>query len=131
MMTYLIARLIALGIPKRFAAPLLGLLALIAVAGALWTAIALHDRHVIAASDAQHEAKLAPVIAKAGDNAATQRSADTIAITRHEQEIRNDIHATPDQAPAPSSLVLGCDRLYRQGKNLARIPACAGLASSH
>jgi hypothetical protein len=125
----LVGRGIAQGTAERVAKPLLYLIALIALAGLLWGAVAIHDRRVVNANDAQQEAKLTPVIAKAGDNAAAQRATDTIAISKTEEETHRAIHSVPDAAPAAPSVRLGCQRLRNAGKDITRIPACSGLAS--
>ena len=127
----IIAWVVRKGVSPRLAMPLVAFVAFLALVAALWGAVAYHDRKVIRASDQQHEAKLAPVIAKAGDNAAAQRSTDTIAISKIEQEAHDAIHSVPDAAPAAPSVRLGCQRLLNAGKDIARVPACAGLASRH
>lgn len=130
-MPFLIARIIALGVPARFAKPLLGLIAFLALAGLVWAAIAHHDRGVIKAHDAQTNAAVIAKVTPANDRAADQRATDAIDNARQTQEAHDVIHQAPDTAPAPSSLRLGCLRLQRQGKSLASIPACAGLAGGH
>jgi hypothetical protein len=127
----LVAFLIAKGVPERFAKPLLYAAALLALAGLLWGAVALHDRHVIATHDQTANVKVIAKVAPANDHAADQRSTDAITNARQAQETHDVIHAAPDQAPAPSSLALGCLRLQRQGKSLAGIPACARFAGGH
>jgi hypothetical protein len=124
MIAFLIGRILALGVPKRLAAPLLGLFALLALAGLLWAGIAYHDRGVIKASDAQHEAKLAPVIAKAGDNAADQRATDTITNTKTEQGAHDAVAKAPESAPSPAAVRLACFRLRRSGQDVSKNPAC-------
>jgi hypothetical protein len=123
-MTFLIDLILRLGVPERLAKPLLGLIALIALAGLLWGAVTIHDRRVITASDAQHEAKLAPVIAKAGDNAAAQRSTDTIATSKTEQGAHDAIAQAPETAPSPAAVQLACDRLRRARADVSAYPAC-------
>jgi hypothetical protein len=134
-MTFLIPEIVAWlvrkGIPARWVKPLLGLIALLALAGALWAAIAYHDHNVVTNHDATANAKVIEKTAPANDRASNQRATDTITNARQEQEMHDAIHATPDTAPAPSSLVLGCERLRRQGKSLAGIPACARYSGSH
>jgi hypothetical protein len=109
---------------EKVAKPLLGLIALIALAGLLWGAVAMHDRHVIVKHDAQQEAKLAPVIAKAGDNAAAQRSTDTIATSKTEQGAHNAVAKAPETAPSPAAVQLACDRLRRARADVSAYPAC-------
>jgi hypothetical protein len=124
MIAFLIGRILALGVPKRLAAPLLGLFALLALAGLLWAGIAYHDRGVIKANETQHEAKLAPVIAKAGDNAADQRSADAITNAKTEQGDHDAVAKAPESAPSPAAVALACNRLRRAHKDVSKNPAC-------
>jgi hypothetical protein len=127
----LVGRGIAQGTAERVAKPLLYLIALIALAGMLWGAVAIHDRRVVANHDATANAEVITKTTPANDRAADQRAADTIALNTQAQETRNAVHAAPDQAPAPTSLALGCERLRRQGKSLASVPACSRFAGGH
>lgn len=109
--------LLAKGVPARFVKPLLGLVALIALSGILWAAIAYHDRNVIRARDAKVEQQAA----KATDQAASERATDTITLNQSEQVTHDAIQAQPDQPIAPTSLALACQRLHRAGRSS---PAC-------
>lgn len=130
-MTFLMGLILRSGVSARFAKPLLALLAFLALAGLTWAAIAHHDWGAIKAHDATANAAVIAKTTPANDRAANQRATDTIALNTQAQETRDAIHATPDSAPGPSSVMLGCNRLRRQGKNLASVPACARLASGH
>ena len=101
-------------------------LILIAAVGGLWAAVK-HD--VISSHDAKAELKTEQKIAPATNNAATARANDTILITQNETEAHNAIHSVPDAAPAAPSVRLGCERLRRSGKDVSRLPACAGYSS--
>lgn len=127
----IIAWLVRKGVSPRLAMPLVAIVAFIALAAALWGAVALHDRRVIKASDQQHEAKLAPVIAKAGDNAAAQRSTDAIAISKTEQEAHAAIAKAPETAPSPAAIALGCARLRRARKDASGLPPACRPPSGH
>jgi hypothetical protein len=127
----LVGRGVAQGTAEKVAKPLLGLIALIALAGLLWGAVTIHDRHVITNHDASANGAIIAKTTPANDRAADQRANDTITLNAQAQETRDAIHAAPDQAPAPTSLALGCERLRRQGKSLASVPACARFAGGH
>jgi hypothetical protein len=68
-----------------------------------------------------HQAKVERRAAPATDKAATERARDTIATTRHEQELHDVIAAEPDQPIAPTSRALACKRLHDAGRDP---PAC-------
>jgi hypothetical protein len=111
----IIARIIALGVSPRFAKPLLGLLAFLALAGLAWGAVAYHDRNVIV----KHDAKIEQRAVKATDQAATERANDTITLANSAKETHNAIQAQPDQPIAPTSHALSCERLHRLGRSPA------------
>lgn len=104
--------LLAKGIPERFIKPLLGLVGLIAVALVLWAAISYHDHNVIKANNAKIEQKAA----KANDQAASERATDAVVLNKTETETHNVIQAQPDQAIAPTSHALSCQRLRQLGR---------------
>jgi hypothetical protein len=89
----------------------------LAVLGVLGTAKCAYDRSVVA----KHEAKIERRAAPATDQAASERSAETIAIAKNDQERHNVIAAQPDQPIAPTSRALACKRLHDAGRNP---PAC-------
>ena len=130
-MMAIIPWLVAKGVPERFVKPLLLAVGALLIALAVVGIVKLHDRRVIDKHDATANAKVIAKTTPANDHAADQRSTDTITNARQAQETHDVIHAAPDQAPAPSSLALGCLRLQRQGKSLAGIPACARFAGGH
>jgi hypothetical protein len=119
----IIASLIAKGVPARFAKPLLAFVALLALAGLIWAAIAIHDRNVVKTHDATVNAKVIAKTTPANARAADQRSIDTIALAQHEKEAHDAIHSVPDAAPAAPTVRLGCQRLRRQGTPDAKLPA--------
>jgi hypothetical protein len=87
------------------------------ILGALWGGKCAYDRSVIA----HHEATIARKAAKATDQAATERAADTIANAKHQQELHDAIHSVPDAPPAGPSHALACKRLHDLGRDP---PAC-------
>jgi ABC-type nickel/cobalt efflux system permease component RcnA len=84
---------------------------------AMWGGKRAYDRSVIA----HHEATIARKAAKATDQAATERAADTIANAKHQQELHDAIHSVPDAPPAGPSHALACKRLHDLGRDP---PAC-------
>jgi hypothetical protein len=97
-MTWIIARIIALGVPERLVKPLLALLAFIALAGLLWALLARHDHQVIATHDAKQEVQAVRVDRKADEQASIQRQADTTRINQEQTQLEKV------QANAPTDL---------------------------
>lgn len=79
---------------------------------AIFAAVKLHDRRVVA----DHQAKLEQRAAPATDEAATERANDAIENEKAHQETTNAIQAQPDQPIAPTSRALSCERLRRAGR---------------
>jgi hypothetical protein len=86
-----------------------GLLLLIVIA------FKIHDHNVVKAHEAAVQNRAAP----ATDKAATERANDTIANSKHEEELHNAVHSVPDAAPAAPSHALACKRLSNAGKHPA------------
>jgi hypothetical protein len=89
----------------------------LALAGMVGTALALIRKDAVD----DHQVKVERRAAPATDKAADERSADTIAISKSEQEAHDVIQAQPDQPIAPTSRALACKRLRDVGRNP---PAC-------
>lgn len=124
MIASIVLWLIRKGVHARFIKPLLIAVAFLAVIAILGVGKCSYDRSIIADDVARQNAKIAPVIIKAGDKAATDRSTDTTAIAKTEQEARNAIAKAPETPPSPAALALACDRLRRAGKDTSHHPAC-------
>ncbi len=93
----LIALLVRLGIAPRFAKPVLVIVGLIALLGAVWGAKALYDRSVIREHDAARQVKIAKADRKADEVAAVQRRVDDTRISTETAEIKEAINeAGPD-----------------------------------
>lgn len=73
---------------------------------------------------AQANTKFLEQKARADELAAAQRLTDTIAVNRQEEALRDAISDTPDSAPDPVRIALGCARLRANGVDTASIPAC-------
>lgn len=116
-MTWLISLVTGLGVPSRFAKPVLAIMGAILLIAALWGLKALYDHSVID----KHEQKLERRAAPATEKASNERAADTIRTTKDDQERHDVIAAQPDQPIAPTSHALACKRLRDAGKHP---PAC-------
>ncbi len=113
-MGFLISKIIAFGIPSKFARPV-AYAAIIAILIAILAAgKCSYDRAVVAKHEAKIEARARP----ATDKAADERARDTIAAANNERITRDEIAAQPDQPIAPSSRVLSCKRLSNAGRDL-------------
>jgi hypothetical protein len=122
----LVGRGVAQGTAERIAKPLLGLIALIALAGMLWGAVTIHDRHVITNHDANANGAIIAKTTPANDRAADQRANDTITLNAQAQETRDAIAKAPESTPSPAAVVLNCRRLRLAGKDTSRLAACQG-----
>ena len=122
----LVGRGIAQGTAEKVAKPLLYLIALIAVVGMLWGAVAIHDRRVVTAHDANANAAVIARTTPANDRAADQRANDTITIAQTEQGTHDAIAKAPESTPSPAAVVLNCRRLRLAGKDTSRLATCQG-----
>lgn len=122
-MTWIIARLIAGGVPERLAKPVL-IAALVALAFAgFGIAKCSYDRSIIAKHDAAANAKAAARNDAAKDAASTERRADDQRISEAQKGYDDAISKAPAGAPGPATVALGCERLRRQGTRAADLPA--------
>lgn len=83
---------------------------------------------------AEAEAALANVTAlqrarTADEAAATERVADALSNAKHESELTDAIADTPDTAPDPIRVQLGCERLRASGRAEADLPTPCRSAS--
>ena len=109
---------------EKVAKPLLGMVLLIALAGLLWGAVAIHDRHVVTAHDANANAAVIARTTPANDRAADQRANDTITIARTEKDAHDAIAKAPESAPSAAAQQLACHRLRLAGKDVSGYAAC-------
>ena len=112
-----IAFLVARGIPEKWARVILTAGLFLIVLGVCAVLVAAYNAHVIGRYRQKVEHRAAP----ATNDAARERAHDTIATTKHEQELHDAIAAQPDQPIAPTSRALACKRLRDAGRNP---PAC-------
>lgn len=117
MMGSIIGWLIAKGIAPRFARPLAIAGLVIILLAAMGTALCSIRKDAVD----DHEAKVQARARPATDKAAAERGRDTIATSKHEQELHDVIAAQPDQPISPTSRALSCKRLRDAGRNP---PAC-------
>lgn len=122
-MTWIIARLIAAGVPERLAKPVLIALAVALAILAAGIGKCAYDRSIIAKHDAAISAKAAARNDAAKDAASTERRADDQRISEAQKGYDDAISKAPAGAPGPATVALGCERLRRQGARAADLPA--------
>jgi hypothetical protein len=110
-MPWLIARVVALGVPSGYAKPLLAVVGGLLLILALWGLKTAYDNSVVD----KHEQKLEHRAAPATNKAAEERANDAITNAKHEEDMHNAVHSVPDAAPAAPSHALACERLRRRG----------------
>jgi uncharacterized membrane protein YhiD involved in acid resistance len=103
-MPWLIARVIALGVPAKLAKPILAVIAALLLIGALWGLKSLHDRRVIS----QHEAKQEASTAKADNHAADQRRTDDARSTQEAQQIKEAVNEAGSDPAARRAAYYRC-----------------------
>lgn len=87
-----------------------GLLAIAALA--LW--LRLHDRAVVHAAQNAAEAKAAPIVRKADENASESRERANVGIQQRTQEMRNALDPLPNEKLSPRDRARYCAILRRQ-----------------
>ena len=107
-MTWMIARLIGLGVPARLAKPLLAVVGLVLVIGALWALRACDKRNIIADYTAGSEAKNAKADRKADAKAADERRADDARAVTESQEIKEAINEARQTGADPRAAYYAC-----------------------
>jgi D-arabinose 1-dehydrogenase-like Zn-dependent alcohol dehydrogenase len=114
-MPWLLSLATGIGIPPRFAKFAVigaGIVLLLLI---VFAAVKIHDHRVVA----QHEQQLQQRAKPATDQAAAERSRDTITQAKNEEEAHNAVHSVPDAAPAGPSHALACKRLRDHGRHPA------------
>lgn len=126
MIAGLAIRLIGLGVPAKLAKPLVWALLIIAVVAALFIAKALYDKSVIEDHEAKRENEILRDTRNASEDAADERANDRIETGVQLEELQ-DANKDADDGLTPRQR-RGCIILRQQGEDLARYPACRGLA---
>jgi hypothetical protein len=111
----LIALVVKLGVPERYAKLVLFAVLAFGTLTILGLAKCAYDRNVIQ----KHEAGIQQRAKPATDKAADERARDTIAQAKNEEEAHNAVHSVPDAAPAGPSHALACQRLHKLGRHPA------------
>ncbi len=119
----LIALLLRLGVPPRFAKPVLAVLGLILLLGALWGAKALYDRSVIRQHDAARQAEIAKADRKADEAAAVQRRADDNRISTETAEIKEAINEAGSDPAARRRAYYRCIGVQQAARASGKPPA--------
>jgi hypothetical protein len=115
MFALLIPYVLKLGVPAKFAKPVIFAVLGLLILAVLWGGKCAYDKNVIAKHEQQLEQRAKP----ATDQAATERANDTIAQAKNEEEAHNAVHSVPDAAPAGPSHALACKRLSDHGRHPA------------
>lgn len=79
-----------------------------------------------AAARAEANVEAMKTNAAATEQAAEERLADAVTVTKQEEELIDAIQSTPDSAPDAVRVALGCQRLRAQGADPATLPAACG-----
>lgn len=97
--------------------------ALVAIAAfALW--LRLHDNHVVNAAQSAAEARAAPIVRQADENASASRERANTTIQQRTQEMHNALDPLPDQTLSPRDRARYCAILRRQvAERRAEAPA--------
>ena len=110
----MIAWIIALGVPQRFARPVLIAMAIVAAVLALGAGKCAYDRSIIATHDATQDAAIS-VQGRAGEaQAADERADDTARISNQSQEVTHATQAIPDRPVSDRQHARACVILRRQ-----------------
>lgn len=127
MLGFLIPLVLKLGIPAKFAKPLIyGVLAILAVA-AFFGAKAIYDHGVITKHDAKVEAATAKADLKANDHASEQRRADDSRITQEADQLKK-VQTNAKTDHDRSLARFRCIRLQQSARAANREPPrCDGL----
>lgn len=112
----MIAWIIGLGVPERFARPLLIALAVIAGIAVLCVAKCSYDRSVIERHDDARDAAIATQ-GRAGEaQASDERRADDARISNEKEEMHNATASMPDRAPSDRQRARACVILRQQAR---------------
>jgi uncharacterized membrane protein YhiD involved in acid resistance len=107
-MPWLIARVIALGVPAKLAKPILAVIAALLLIGALWGLKSLHDRRVISQHEAKQEASTAKADKRADNHAADQRRTDDARSTQEAQQIKEAVNEAGSDPAARRAAYYRC-----------------------
>lgn len=112
----MIAWMIGLGLPERFARPLLGALAVFAGIAILSLAKCSYDRRLIERHDDARDATIAAQ-GRAGEaQASDERRADDARISNETEEMDNATASMPDRAPSDRQRARACVILRQQAR---------------
>jgi heme exporter protein D len=122
----LVAMLVGWGVPAKLAKPLLYAVGALLLLLAVFAAVKLHDRRVIAQHQAQQDASNAKADRKADQQVAEQRRADDARQTNETQEINNAVSEAKRTGADPRAAYYHCVQLQQAARAAKRVvPACA------
>lgn len=124
-MPWLLALVMRIGIPAKFAKPALIAAGVVLLILALGLGKCAYDRALIRNHEADQAAKIAPVVRKADAKAADARIIEERKIDAHQAEERKAVDALPDQGLSARQRARACSVLRRQAAERGR-PAPAG-----
>lgn len=108
MIAMLISTLVRLGVPPRLAKPVLAIIGLVALVGALWGLKSLYDHRVVEAHEAKRDVQIAKADRKADEHAAEQRRADDARETHETQEVKEAINEAKSEGRDPRAAYYRC-----------------------
>ena len=122
-MTWIIARIIGLGVPPALAKPLMGIIAALALIGAFVGLKSCYDRKVVATHNAKQDAATAKADRKADAKAAEQRRADDARLTTETNEIKEAVNEAGTDPRARRAAFYECVRLQQAARRDGKPPA--------
>ena len=121
-----ISLLIGWGVPAKLAKPLLYGVGVLLLLLAIFAAVKLHDRRVVAQHQAAQDASNAKADRKADQQAGEQRRADDARQTNETQEINNAVSEAKRTGADPRAAYYHCVELQQAARAAKRVvPACA------
>lgn len=124
-LTTLISLVTGLGVPARFAKPVLAVVAALALLAAFMGLKSCYDHKVIATHDAKQEAATAKADRKADTNAAEQRRADDSRSTDESTQIKEAINEAGSDPAARRAAYYRCVQLQQAARHSGKpSPAC-------
>jgi small-conductance mechanosensitive channel len=122
-MMWLLSLVTGLGVPLRWAKPVLGLVAAIALIGAFFGLKSCYDHSIIKTHDAKQEAATAKADRAADTKAAEQRRADDARLSTETQQIKEAVNEAGSDPAARRAAYYRCVQLQQQARHSGKPPA--------
>lgn len=123
MFAALVSLVTGLGVPLRFAKPVLGIIAALALIGAFLGLKSCYDHGIIGKHEAKQEAATAKADRKADTKAAEQRRADDARLTTETQEIKEAVNEAGSDPAARRAAYYRCVQLQQAARHSGKQPA--------